>query len=105
MRISAKALRTVSIDQFENWARAGLIVGDSRARRSYYSLETRSSNEALRASDQSGVTLDSVQQLLRLYVEALTGAGCRNHAVGGGSDRIANRRRSDDLLTDRCRRV
>jgi len=73
MRISAKALRTVSIDQFENWARAGLIVGDSRARRSYYSLETRSSNEALRASDQSGVTLDSVQQLLRLYVEALTG--------------------------------
>ena len=73
MRISAKALRTVSIDQFENWARAGLIVGDSRARRSYYSLETRSGNEALRASDQRGVTLDSVQQLLRLYVEALTG--------------------------------
>ncbi len=73
MRISAKALRTVSIEQFENWARAGLIVGDSRARRSYYSLETRSSNEALRASDQSGLSLDSVQQLLRLYVEALTG--------------------------------
>jgi nitric oxide reductase NorD protein len=73
MRISAKALRTVSIEQFEHWARAGLIVGDSRARRSYYSLETRSSNEALRASDQSGLSLDSVQQLLRLYVEALTG--------------------------------
>lgn len=73
MRISAKALRTVSIEQFENWARAGLIVGDSRARRSYYSLETRGSNEALRASDQSGVSLESVQQLLRLYVEALTG--------------------------------
>ena len=73
MRISAKALRTVSIEQFEKWARAGLIVGDSRARRSYYSLETRSSNEALRASDQSGVSLESVQQLLRLYVEALTG--------------------------------
>ncbi len=73
MRISAKALRTVSIEQFENWARAGLIVGDSRARRSYYSLETRSSNEALRASDQNGLALESVQQLLRLYVEALTG--------------------------------
>jgi hypothetical protein len=73
MRISAKALRTVSIEQFENWARAGLIVGDSRARRSYYSLETRGSNEALRASDQSGLTLESVQQLLRLYIEALTG--------------------------------
>jgi len=73
MRISAKALRTVSIEQFENWARAGLIVGDSRARRSYYSLETRSSNDALRVSDQGGLSLDSVQQLLRLYVEALTG--------------------------------
>lgn len=73
MRVSAKALRTVSIEQFEEWARAGLIVGDSRARRSYYSLETRSSNEALRATDQSGVALESVQQLLRLYVEALTG--------------------------------
>jgi hypothetical protein len=73
MRISAKALRTVSIEQFEEWARAGLIVSDSRARRSYYSLETRSSNEALRASDQGGVSLESVQQLLRLYVEALTG--------------------------------
>jgi hypothetical protein len=73
MRISAKALRTVSIEQFENWARAGLIVRDLRARRSYYSLETRSSNEALRASDQGGVALESVQQLLRLYVEALTG--------------------------------
>ncbi|HXT64357.1 MAG TPA: VWA domain-containing protein [Pyrinomonadaceae bacterium] len=73
LRVSAKALRTVSIEQFENWARAGLIVGDSRARRSYYSLETRSSNEALRASDRSGVALESVQQLLRLYVEALTG--------------------------------
>jgi hypothetical protein len=73
MRISAKALRTVSIDQFEKWARAGLIVGDSRARRSYYSLETRGSNEALRASDPNGVSLDSVQPLLRLYVEGLTG--------------------------------
>jgi nitric oxide reductase NorD protein len=73
MRVSARALRTVSIEQFENWARAGLIVGDSRARRSYYSLETRSSNEALRTSDESGVTLESVQQLLRLYIEALTG--------------------------------
>ena len=73
MRISAKALRTVSIEQFEQWARAGLIVGDSRARRSYYSLETRSSNEALRASDHGGLALESVQQLLRLYVEALTG--------------------------------
>jgi nitric oxide reductase NorD protein len=72
LRSSAKALRTVSIEQFENWARAGLIAGDTRARRSYYALETRSSNEALRAGD-AGVTLESVQLLLRLYVEGLTG--------------------------------
>jgi len=72
LRSSAKALHTVSIEQFESWARAGLIAGDTRARRSYYALETRSSNEALRAGD-SGVSLESVQGLLRLYVEALTG--------------------------------
>ena len=72
LRSSAKALRTVSIEQFENWARAGLIAGDTRARRSYYALETRSSNEALRAGD-AGVSLESIQHLLRLYVEGLTG--------------------------------
>jgi nitric oxide reductase NorD protein len=75
LRSSAKALHTVSIEQFENWARAGLIAGDTRARRSYYALETRSSNEALREGD-AGVSLESVQLLLRLYVEGLTG-----HAV------------------------
>lgn len=76
IRVSAKALRTVSIEQFENWARAGLIVGDTRARRSYYALETRTSNEALRAGDSNGVSLETIQPLLRLYVEGLTG-----HAV------------------------
>jgi nitric oxide reductase NorD protein len=72
LRSSAKALHTVSIEQFEHWARAGLISSDARARRSYYALETRSSNEALRAGDD-GVSLESIQPLLRLYVEALTG--------------------------------
>jgi len=72
LRSSAKALHTVSIEQFESWARAGLISSDARARRSYYALETRSSNEALRAGD-AGVSLESTQVLLRLYVEALTG--------------------------------
>ncbi|MFN2578920.1 MAG: nitric oxide reductase activation protein NorD [Pyrinomonadaceae bacterium] len=72
LRSSAKALQTVSIDQFESWARAGLIAGDTRARRSYYALETRSSNEALRVG-QAAVSLESVQTLLRLYVEGLTG--------------------------------
>ena len=72
LRSSAKALHTVSIEQFESWARAGLIVGDTRARRSYYALETRSSNDALRVGG-AGVSLESVQLLLKLYVEGLTG--------------------------------
>ncbi|HVS81017.1 MAG TPA: hypothetical protein VHE60_04725, partial [Pyrinomonadaceae bacterium] len=72
LRSSAKALRTVSIEQFESWARAGLISGDTRARRSYYALETRSSNEALREGG-AGLSLESIQLLLRLYVEGLTG--------------------------------
>jgi nitric oxide reductase NorD protein len=72
-RSSARALRTVSIEQFEAWARRGLSSGrvDSRARRSYFSLETRGSYEALH-SGSVGLSLDSVQHLLRLYVEALT---------------------------------
>jgi nitric oxide reductase NorD protein len=72
LRSSAKALRTVSLDQFESWARAGLVSRDARARRSYYALETRSSNEALRVGGV-GLSLELVQHLLRLYVEGLTG--------------------------------
>jgi hypothetical protein len=72
LRSSTKALRTVSIEQFEAWARAGLITGNVGARRSYYALETRSSNDALHAGGE-GLALESVQHLLRLYVEALTG--------------------------------
>src|SRR5215213_5448240 len=73
-RSSSRALRTVSIEQFEAWARRGLSSSraDGRARRSYFSLETRGSYEALH-SGTAGLALDSVQHLLRLYVEALTG--------------------------------
>jgi hypothetical protein len=73
-RSSARALRSVSIEQFETWARRGLTSGraDARARRSYFSLETRGSYEALH-SGSAGLALDTVQHLLRLYVEALTG--------------------------------
>ncbi len=73
-RSSARALRSVSIEQFEEWARRGLSAGrtDTRARRSYFSLETRGSYEALH-SGGAGLALDSVQHLLRLYIEALTG--------------------------------
>jgi hypothetical protein len=73
-RSSARALRTVSIEQFEEWARAGLKSAgtDARARRSYFALETRGSYEALR-SGSNGLALESLRHLLRLYVEALTG--------------------------------
>src|SRR4029453_12426464 len=48
-RSSGQALRNVSIEQFESWARRGLSSNriDTRARRSYFSLETRGSYEAL----------------------------------------------------------
>ena len=51
-RSSARALRSVSIEQFEAWARRGLSSNrvESRARRSYFSLETRGSFEALKVA-------------------------------------------------------
>jgi nitric oxide reductase NorD protein len=73
-RSSSLALRTVSIDQFEQWARQGLGLHgkDPRARRSYFALETRGSQDALR-SGSNGLGLETIRQLLQLYVEALTG--------------------------------
>ncbi|HEX8706792.1 MAG TPA: VWA domain-containing protein [Pyrinomonadaceae bacterium] len=72
-RSSPKALRTVSIEQFEQWAREGMSAAtDARARRSYYALETRRSSDALHAGG-SGLSLEKVQHLLQLYVEGLTG--------------------------------
>ncbi|MBA3354406.1 MAG: hypothetical protein H0U18_00395 [Pyrinomonadaceae bacterium] len=73
-RASPGVLRTVAIEQFEEWVKRGLLFSpnDTRARRSYFALETRGSYEVLH-SDSSGLTLDSIQHLLCLYVEALTG--------------------------------
>ncbi len=73
-RSSTAALRSVSITQFEEWALRGLELHgkDPRARRSYFALETRRSNEALRTGTD-GLALEQVRQLLQLYIEALTG--------------------------------
>ncbi|MDT5062053.1 MAG: nitric oxide reductase NorD protein [Acidobacteriota bacterium] len=73
-RSSQQALRTVSIEQFEQWARDGLSTerSDLRARRSYYALETRRSNDALHTGG-TGLALEKIQHLLSLYIEALTG--------------------------------
>ena len=62
-RASPGVLRTVAIEQFEEWAQRGLSFAptDNRARRIYFALETRGSNEALHSgaavspSTQSGI--------------------------------------------------
>jgi len=73
-RSSSSALRTVSVAQFEQWARRGLSAHnkDARARRSYFALETRGSYDALRGGS-NGLSLEEVRELLKLYIEALTG--------------------------------
>lgn len=73
-RASPGVLRTVSVEQFAEWAQHGLETTktDARARRSYFALETRSSYSVLH-SGSKGLALDAVKDILRLYVEALTG--------------------------------
>jgi len=76
-RSSLMALRAASIEQFEQWAREGLQPAtDSRARRSYYALETRRSNDALRTGGDeraAGIALETIRHTLQLYIEGLTG--------------------------------
>src|SRR5215813_5895254 len=73
-RASPTALRSVSIEQFEEWVRHGLSFksADARTRRSYFAIETRHSHEALHTGG-NGLPLEVVQHLLLLYVEGLTG--------------------------------
>lgn len=74
-RSSASALRNISLDQFQEWIENGLSQlhdASAKARRSYFALETRQSNDQLRQT-RSGLHLESIQHVLRLYIEALTG--------------------------------
>ena len=74
-RSSASALRKVSIEQFEEWIENGMEgkTGDSaKARRSYFALETRASNERLQET-RFGLPLEKIQGILRIYIEGLTG--------------------------------
>jgi nitric oxide reductase NorD protein len=74
-RTAATALQSSSISQYEQWIESGLseLDGEStKARRSYFALETRHSNDTLRQT-RSGLLLEAVQHVLRLYIEALTG--------------------------------
>jgi nitric oxide reductase NorD protein len=72
---STQALRTVPLSQFEEWVENGLREKQeesAKARRSYFALETRQSNELLRQT-REGLPLDRVQTILRIYIEGLTG--------------------------------
>jgi len=74
-RSSPEALEKVSLDQFEEWILRGLeetTSGSLKSRRSYFALETRGSNERLHRS-RLGLTLESIQTVLRIYIEGLTG--------------------------------
>ena len=74
-RSSAQALKKVSLEQFEEWVETGLVEKENvsaKARKSYFALETRQSNELLQEA-QEGLPLEKIQTVLRIYVEGLTG--------------------------------
>jgi hypothetical protein len=73
-KASPLALAAASLGQFREWARRGIEENPEGSRRvqAYYALESKASQEAL-FKIEGGLTLDSVAQTLRLYVEGLTG--------------------------------
>ncbi len=74
-RSSTAALKKVTLDQFEEWIETGLrekYADSAKARRSYFALETRESNNLLHET-QTGLPLETIQGVLRIYVEGLTG--------------------------------
>jgi nitric oxide reductase NorD protein len=74
-RSSPRALKQVPLKQLEEWVENGLDThtdDTSKARRSYFALETRESNERLQKT-KLGLSLETIQPVLRMYVEALTG--------------------------------
>ena len=77
LRSSAAALEKVSVKQYEEWVIAGLDEHEnssSKGRRSYFALETRESRDKLQQT-KTGISLETVQNILRIYVEGLTGRG------------------------------
>lgn len=74
-RSGIEALRKVPLDQFEEWVKTGLKESEKetpKSRRSYFALETRRSRRQL-SETGSGIHLESVIGVLRVYVEGLTG--------------------------------
>ncbi|HYH87236.1 MAG TPA: hypothetical protein VEX60_17420, partial [Pyrinomonadaceae bacterium] len=87
VRSAPAALRATTVEHFRRWAREGLSDegASARARRSYFALETRRSNEQLQSGGQ-GLALEEVAQTLRLYVEALTGRAVEVAAIAAVPD-------------------
>jgi hypothetical protein len=73
-KASPTALRASTLGQFRSWALRGIEKPDETPRRlqAYYALESKASQQAL-FKIEGGLTLDSIAQTLRLYVEGLTG--------------------------------
>jgi nitric oxide reductase NorD protein len=74
-RSSTAALRSVTLEQFQEWIETGLreMADEStKARRSYFALETRQSHEHL-SETRTGLPLERIQSILRIYIEGLTG--------------------------------
>lgn len=73
-RSSPRALASATVEQFIEWAEAGLKLSprDGRRAQAYYALETRASQHALRHA-AGGLLLERVSQTLRLYIQAMTG--------------------------------
>ncbi|MEJ7849739.1 MAG: VWA domain-containing protein [Pyrinomonadaceae bacterium] len=74
-RSSTAALKKVTLEQFEEWIETGLrekSEDSPKARRSYFALETRQSHELLQKT-RTGLSLEKIQTVLRIYVEGLTG--------------------------------
>lgn len=74
-RSSTAALRKVTLEQFEEWIETGLremAQESTKARRSYFALETRASHEHL-SETRTGLPLEKIQNVLRIYIEGLTG--------------------------------
>ena len=93
-RSSATALKTVSIAQFEEWVENGIrerADSSTKARRSYFALETRDSNERLQET-RLGLPLERIQTVLRMYIEALTGKEIEVAPIpaGGQESRIGD---------------
>ncbi|HXF42362.1 MAG TPA: VWA domain-containing protein, partial [Pyrinomonadaceae bacterium] len=73
-RSSSAALLRVSAEKFDQWASAALerLAGSgSKARRSYFALETRQSRRELEYG--LGLYLEEIAPVLRVYIEGLTG--------------------------------